>query len=497
MASPQVSNRHIAEGNEPSKKPSTESSSAFAKKMLTAVNFFVETNRLEPYTAVYLIQIMGWNEVSFGIVSLVMNMTMLVFQTPAGDLLDKTKKSKKIITTVAILIAAITTTMVVWTTNFWAILIGKTVEGLAATIFLPALMALILGICKTDAEVPTFIATTEVSNKIGSFLIVCVCAATTYWAYPNVEPLFYLLGAGGLAAAILTLAIPESALDHDRARQLEKSGGESEDAEEEKKASPSRYSEVLKKRPSSILFISSRQFELSGGESEDDDDKEDIENDGSASSEEENKASPSRYCELLKNRSILIFSFLTFMYHLANAGVVPLLAQYVAKISSEQSRLTWTSAILIVFFLFQAITAFAMSYAVERFDHKRIMIVAFVVLPVRCAMIACMVAYWNNPWALVATQILDGVGAGVYDIMLPIVVKKLTKGTGRFGFTFGFTVTCWRIGHGLSLFLGEVMVHSFGYSAAFWVLCAVGLLNLIGFVSFFSLKDDPPVDGAH
>ena len=46
-----------------------------AKMLLTAVNFFVETNRLEPYAAVYLVEIKGWDPLNFGVVSLVMNLT--------------------------------------------------------------------------------------------------------------------------------------------------------------------------------------------------------------------------------------------------------------------------------------------------------------------------------------------------------------------------------------------------------------------------------------
>merc|ERR1719401_945442 len=164
-----------------------------------------------------------------------MNMAMLIFQTPAGDLLDKAKKEKKTITTIAILIASVTTVMVIWTSNFWAILVGKTIEGISATIFLPALMALLLGICETEEEVPMFIATTEVSNKVGSFLIVCACATISYFAYPNVDALFYLLGAGGLIAGFFTSAIPESEIHHDRARQLIKAEKALEDV---KTASP-------------------------------------------------------------------------------------------------------------------------------------------------------------------------------------------------------------------------------------------------------------------
>ena len=114
------------------------------------------------------------------------------------------------------------------------------------------------------------------------------------------------------------------------------------------------------------------------------------------------------------------------------------------------------------------------------------MMVAFVLLPIRPFLIAVLISYWNNPWALAATMILEGIGAGVYDTMLPIIVKKMTQGSGRFGFTFGFIVTCWRLGHGLSVFFGEAIVHSFGYTVVFIVLACMGLLNLLVFTFFYS-----------
>merc|ERR1712157_158080 len=206
-----------------------------------------------------------------------------------------------------------------------------------------------------------------------------------------------------------------------------------------------------------------------------------------------NKPRPSRYLDLLKDKEILMFAVLTFTYHLANAGPAPLLAQYVASITSDQASLTWTSAIMIAYFLPQALTAFLMSYAVDRFDHKRIMIVAFVTVPARCLAIALMVEYFSNPWALTASQALEGIGAGVYDVMIPILVQKMTKGTGRFGFTFGFIVAMWRIGHGTSVLVGEMLVHSFGYTVAFATLGAIGLVNLIVVVVFFSFELDSPM----
>jgi len=253
-----------------------------------------------------------------------------------------------------------------------------------------------------------------------------------------------------LAAALFTFLIPESAIDHDRARQL--------DVEE------------------------SADTDMDSGEG----DVELAQEGGSGA-----KAAPSRYRDLLQNKSLVLFAVLTFTYHLANAGPAPLLAQYVASITPDNESLTWTSAIMILWFLPQAITSFLMSYAIDKFDHKRIMTVAFLTVPLRCAAIALLVEFANNPWALVSTQTLEGIGAGVYDVMIPVIVQKMTRGSGRFGFTFGFIVAMWRIGHGTSVLLGESIAQSFGYTASFSTLGAIGVLNLIVFVFFFNFESEP------
>ena len=48
-----------------------------ASSALMAANFFVSTDRMETYLAVYLVYFKGWEYVYVGIVSLVMNTTMV------------------------------------------------------------------------------------------------------------------------------------------------------------------------------------------------------------------------------------------------------------------------------------------------------------------------------------------------------------------------------------------------------------------------------------
>jgi len=467
---------------------------SYAKRVLLAVNFFVETNRMEPFVAVYYITFKDWNPTNIGVVSLVMNIIMLVAQTPVGDILDKTT-NKKMITAVAVFIAAITTTSVAWTSNFWIVLVAKAIEGLAATVFLPALTLLLFGIIKTKKEAPTFVAQTEVSNKVGSLLFTLLCGLMAFFWYPNIGSIFYLLGIGGVIAAVLVLLIPSSSIDDNRARQLE-------DNEEETRKSPLNnddndndndnndndddddqvvdMEESKEKKTNTNTNPNSCFY---GDEDEDplkssDDDEENKNNICDPVDQGSNDVTAVSYKSLIKDKNIAMFALLTFVYHLANAGIVPLVAQYLA-IGNEKSSMIFTSAVLLLFYFAQAITAYVMTKAVEIVDHKTLLVLAHLVLPIRCGLIAIMVTWWDNKYAICSTQLLDGVGAGIYDTMISIVVSKFTVGTGRFGVTFGFIVTCWRIGHGFSYLLAETIWHQFGAAVAFLSLGGIGIISLI------------------
>ncbi|CDF97118.1 Major facilitator superfamily [Pseudomonas sp. SHC52] len=79
----------------------------------------------------------------------------------------------------------------------------------------------------------------------------------------------------------------------------------------------------------------------------------------------------------------------------------------------------------------------------------------------------------NDPYWLVAVQLLDGVGAGIFGALFPVVVKDLTQGTGRFNVSLGALSAVFGLGAALSPGLAGWVVHSAGYDAAFVTLAAV------------------------
>lgn len=83
---------------------------------------------------------------------------------------------------------------------------------------------------------------------------------------------------------------------------------------------------------------------------------------------------------------------------------------------------------------------------------------------------------------MIAVQLLDGVGAGIYGAVFPIIVADLMRGTGRFNLAQGAVTTGQGVGAALSTTLaGLVVVHA-GYNAAFLVLGALAALGLVVFL---------------
>jgi MFS family permease len=82
------------------------------------------------------------------------------------------------------------------------------------------------------------------------------------------------------------------------------------------------------------------------------------------------------------------------------------------------------------------------------------------------------------PYWLVGVQVLDGVGAGIFSALFPLVVQDLTHGIGRFNLSLGALITMWGVGAALSNIIAGWIVVAAGNDAAFislGVLAAAGL----------------------
>ncbi|MTV18847.1 MULTISPECIES: MFS transporter [Bradyrhizobium] len=228
---------------------------------------------------------------------------------------------------------------------------------------------------------------------------------------------FWLLAAMALASIAVTLSIPAAAIDHQIARGL--------DDMEEHGASHDR---------------------------------------------------PSGFRVLLTCRPLLIFAVSTVIFHFANAAMLPLVGQKLALVNRNLGT-SLMSICIIAAQIVMVPVAMLVGRKADVWGRKPIFAVALAVLAIRGALYPLS----DNPYWLVSVQLLDGIGAGIFGALFPLVVADLTHGTGHFNISQGAIATATGLGAALSTAVaGFIIVHA-GYSAAFLFLAAVACAGLIGY----------------
>jgi MFS family permease len=111
----------------------------------------------------------------------------------------------------------------------------------------------------------------------------------------------------------------------------------------------------------------------------------------------------------------------------------------------------------------------------DQWGRKPILLVGFAILPVRAILYTLSD---GNAW-LIAVQLLDGVGAGIFGVLTPLVVADLTRGTGRYNLALGAVATVQGIGASLSGLSAGLIVDHFGYGIAFLTSGAVAGIALV------------------
>lgn len=177
---------------------------------------------------------------------------------------------------------------------------------------------------------------------------------------------------------------------------------------------------------------------------------------------------PAGFKLLLHNRTLLVFAVCCALFHLANAAMLPLVSQ---KLSQVDLRLATplTSACIVAAQLVMVPMALLVGAKVEHWGRKPFLLAGFLILPLRGALYVVS----DNPFWLVGVQLLDGVGAGIFGALFPIVVKDLTDGTGRFNVSLGALAAVFGLGAALSPGIAGLVVQAAGYDAAFLTLAAI------------------------
>jgi MFS family permease len=393
-------------------------------RQLDALNFFLADVRggFGPYLGIYLLTTHQWSPAAIGLIATVAGLAGLVFNAPAGALIDSITWKRGIIVLGVALLAAGSISVALWP-SFAAVVTANTLMAVAGDVFGPAVAAITLGL------VPASLFTWRMGRNCafdhaGNVAIAVVAGAIGWWF--GQQAVFFLVPLFALAVAASVLAIPAHAIDHARAR-----GGVERVGDEDA-------------RPGSALEV------------------------------------------LLGCRPLLVLAICAALFHFANAPMLHLVGQKLA-LANTGKETVFMSACVIAAQLVMLPMALLVGARADAWGRKPFYIAAFVVLPLR----GILYTVSNHSAWLVAVQLLDGVGNGLFATLTGIVVADLMRGTGRYNLARGVVATIQGIGASLSNVVAGTIVVSAGYNAAFLSLACIAALGLVVLAAFLPETGGP------
>jgi MFS family permease len=176
---------------------------------------------------------------------------------------------------------------------------------------------------------------------------------------------------------------------------------------------------------------------------------------------------------LLTDKPLLILASVAALFHLANAAMLPLLSQKLA-LGHPGQEAALTSAAIMVGQLVMVPASLLVARA-DRIGRKPLLLAAIAALVLRGVLFAVT---GDAAW-LIAIQVLDGVGIGLFDALLPLLLADIMRGTGRYNVARGLVGTIQGIGGSLSQAVGGFAVMWAGYEAAFLMLAGIALVPFL------------------
>ena len=380
---------------------------------LDLVNFSLADVRgaFGPYLGVFLVTQQHWNQAAVGFIATIGGLVGLVVHAPLGALIDAAR-CKRTLIVAGLAVLALGAMAVAWRPSFSVVMTAQSVMAVAGAGFGPAVAAMTLGLCPPHA-LARRLGRNAAWDHAGNVTIALVAGVVGYWL--SQRAVFFLVPVCAVIAAGAVLSIPAGAIDHARARGLEPS-----------------------------------------------DDREN----GTRQAEGERQLSGLRV--LLECRSLLVFACCAALSHFANAAMLPLVGQKLALAYKGQET-ALMSACVIAAQAVMLLMALLVGARAEQWGRKPLLLAAFAVLPIRGVLFTLS----NDRSWLVAVQLLDGVGNGLFGALMPLVLNDLMRGTGRYNMAAGAVATIQGIGAALSHGVAGFIVVTAGYDVAFLTLAAI------------------------
>ena len=391
--------------NKPSARP------RFLPASLDALNFLLADVRgaLGPYLNVFLVTDQRWSQTDVGLMTTIGGLLGLAVQTPIGAAIDATRAKRGAIV-LALVVLSLGSLVIFARPSFCPVTVANGLIAIVGDVFGPAVAALTLGLY-TRALLARRMGRNSAFDHAGNVGIAVAAGAVGYVF--SQRAVFLLVPVFAVLAAMAVLSIPGAAIDHRRARGLDR-----------QPAPPTHSTDTD-----------------TGG--------------------------PAGYRVLLRCRPLMIFCLCVMLFHFANAPLLPLVGQKLALVHPQLADAMMSSCIVAAQMVMLPI-AILVGRTADSWGRRPLFLIGFGILPVRAALYTLS----NDSAWLIGVQLLDGVGAGIFGALAPLVVADVMRGTGHFNLAQGLVATVQGIGASVSGLVAGIIVDHAGYSAAFLSLGA-------------------------
>lgn len=372
----------------------------------------------------------GWNEAAVGTALSLMGLTMLISQTFAGDIIDRTSFDRRNLLILASIITGCSAMavmfvregnqdhMIMYTTKF--------LEGLSCSFINPCLASLTLANFGPD-KFDSMMANNMLWGHVGCAVAAVLAGTSAYVLYPNIKLCFAVIGLSAVSAASIVKFLPQGDLLVGRGMN-----------NDNHKTSP---------------FQQSDENLSQGG----------------------NETKAESYLTVITEPKTLTLCLTGFVYHLSNANILLVLGELMSQNGNNngdddgneneganRAAIPLIGAGILIAQLFMSIATRIGDYYTERgVGRKVLFLVGLVTLPIRCILII----YWKDAGNtfLLLTQVLDGISGGFFGLLHPYLVADITFGSGRFNLIMGLTASCFGLGGTTSNFFGQLAVEKLGH----------------------------------
>ena len=177
---------------------------------------------------------------------------------------------------------------------------------------------------------------------------------------------------------------------------------------------------------------------------------------------------------LAYNRPLVIFALAMFLFQLANAAALPIMAGLLARRTPETATLILSVCIFAPQLVVVAIAP-AVGRRAETWGRRPLLVLCFFALAVRCASFAIT----SEPALVIAVQLLDGVSAAALGVLVPLILADVMRGTGHYNLAQGVVGAAVGIGASVSTSLAGYISDHVGSSGTFLFMAGGAVTGLL------------------